>query len=257
MNADIDALLRDRTKYTFESLLNEQIHQEFDRIVFSGSIVEGFGNKTSDIDLYVFLPKPSNVGKFTPVGNTGFYSTTIGGRSRIDITYIDGSLWSSLNTKLDNFSEYDENREFIEPEALECLHRMTFGVVVADKVGAVEWRPSRQSLQRYIVAIMIEKANSYKQDSIGAHDAGDIETAIACERLRVRCLYDALLAANGLTNTRFEKWRIAKLRRLANQPLLAEYLFSEGIFSSEKIVTGPNYWQAIRKVSAKIEGEIL
>lgn len=229
------ALLGERTRFTLESLLAAVALEVGDRVVWSGSLLEGYGNSTSDIDLYV-------IGKsieFRPGARMHLFgghvmpSQTIGGKTRIDINYVDHEFLRAMSACLEGFAEFDPDRPILDPETLEIAHRLTFGIEIAGCDGSQAWRPSKAALIENIRARMTERANSFKQDSLGAAEAGDVETAIIGDRMRFHCLLDAYLAKSGLTNCRFDKWRLAKLRKLGASEYRETLLVVDGIRQTE------------------------
>ncbi len=226
----LDRLLRERTAFSLPDVVQRATASSHDIVIWTGSLLEGFGNSTSDIDFYVIVDDVAGrPGVFVPLSNgRGYRSETIGGKTRIDLNFIATQTLNDLIAQLTAFEEYDADRVQLDPEGLEILHRMTFGIQIAG-CEELTLRPDKQLLSNYIAAVMIERANSYKQDSIGSLLDGDPESAIVSDRMRLRCLIDAFLARNGLTNARFDHWRIKKLAQLGEPDFLHRYLACEGI----------------------------
>jgi predicted nucleotidyltransferase len=204
------------------------------RVVWGGSLVEGFGNSTSDVDLYVIC-EDSRIydGVVIPVfGDYSIVKRTLPGKNRLDINYVSFGLLTYAAEILENFEEFGSNRPRIPDEIVEITHRLLIGKTVYERCPQHLSLPRKIKLIEYIVAIQLEKANSYQLDVNGALDENDLLTAMNVARLRMRCVVDAWLARQGQTNTRFDKWRIKKLRISNNSSILEMYLRYEGLIPS-------------------------
>lgn len=206
------------------------------RVVWGGSLVEGFGNSTSDVDLYVIC-QDSRIydGVVIPVfGDFSIVKRTLPGKNRLDINYVSFGLLNYAAEILENFDEFGSNRPRIPDEIIEITHRLLIGKTVYDRCSQNLSLPRKNKLIEYIVSLQSEKANSYQLDVNGALDENDLLTAMNVARLRMRCVVDAWLARQGQTNTRFDKWRIKKLRLSNNSTILEKYLRYEGLTPSNE-----------------------
>lgn len=184
-------------------------------------------------------------------------SRTIPSKTRIDINSVTKKDIKRFLGDLNSYHEFGKIKVRLDSETLEILHRLSFGQCINHLSKDEWWRPDIKNINNYIKTQMIEKANSYKQDSIGAYKSDDIVTAICCERLRYRCLVDAYLAMNQQNNSRFDKWRFAKLRKIGAIETYSDLLVAEGIGQTNTSSDHNDSLKTIRRLAAKMEDIII
>ncbi|WP_130401878.1 hypothetical protein [Thalassococcus sp. S3] len=256
----LEDLLAHRTAHTIETLLALIAPGPNDLVVWSGSLLEGFGNETSDIDVYVIADDITHrPGVRSPFfDGADIVSANVVGKTRIDVNYMPSNAVNGAILALNSFDEFDDSRTKFDTEVLEFLHRMSFAVPLNVDEVPQRLRPSKAALSNYISATKLDNANSYKADSIGAARKGDLHTAILCERLRIRSLVDVLLAKNSETNTRFEKWRFAKLHRCGETQVYHDLAISEGITCCGRQDSAlEDYLATIRAFATSLEDRVI
>jgi hypothetical protein len=188
----------------------------------AGSLVEGYGNPQSDLDLFVLFEGAP------PVAEGGAVAAAFDGAGiyRIDLDYIDGirvdtECWP-LQVVLDVARRLNEAKaeDWTAPvslpeEVFQLAHGVRIGLPVAAEAefarvrAAFDW--DHVCLLRYLRHMSLYTASS--EDAVGAVQAGDHATALLTSREALGSATDALLAASGSTNTK-PKWRFTKLRAM-------------------------------------------
>jgi len=108
-------------------------------VFVSGSLVEGLGNSTSDIDLYV-------IGDRRPVGpaviqkkNTFCISKHEYGERRVDVEFWSRTGASELASKLARI-DVERDLDAFECEAVDFIHRLKVGLPLGNEAPLEAWR---------------------------------------------------------------------------------------------------------------------
>ena len=200
----------------------------------AGSLVEGYGNAQSDLDLFVLFPDAppqAEGGSAAAFDGAGIY--------RIDLDYADGirvdtECWPlpavlDIAKRLNQSPAEDWTAPVSLPEELfQLVHGVRIGLPVAAPEefarvrAAFDW--DHVCLLRYLRHMSIYTGTS--EDGVGAVQAGDHATALLTSRQALGAAADALLAASGSTNTK-PKWRFTKLRGMGMGDLADRILAAE------------------------------
>ncbi|MFL6130864.1 MAG: hypothetical protein ACJ73E_17590 [Mycobacteriales bacterium] len=201
----------------------------------AGSLVEGYGNTQSDLDLFVLFagapPAAAGGGAAAAFDGAGIY--------RVDLDYTDGvrvdtECWPlpavlDVAKRLNESPADDWTAPVSLPEELfQLVHGIRIGMPVAapaefERVqAAFDW--DHVCLLRYIRHMSVYTGSS--EDAVGAVQAGDHGTALLTSREALGAAADALLAAAGSTNTK-PKWRFTKLRGIGRADLGDQILAAE------------------------------
>lgn len=186
----------------------------------AGSLVEGYGNGQSDLDLFVLFagapPVAAGGGVAAAFDGAGVYRTDL---DYIDGVRVDTECWPlpavlDIAKRLNESPAEDWTAPVSLPEELfQLVHGIRIGLPVAvpeefERVrAAFDWE--HVCLLRYLRHMSIYTGTS--EDAVGAVQAGDHATALLTSREALGAAADALLAASGSTNTK-PKWRFTKLR---------------------------------------------
>lgn len=205
-----------------------------DILFWSGSLVEGFGNKKSDVDLYVIgnTNKRESTTEITGPGFPTMERLLLRTQSRIDVTFIPHTLIRAIGDYLSQFQSIDYVVDWSD-NLRELVHRFKIGIPIVN-VKQFEHCQRQINFDRYrsyLIHWYQKRMDSLLDDVLGAVETNDIHTALFCSRTRLRLAFDLYLAAKGETNTRCDKWRWQKLMRLhkPNDPMVRQYLLCEGI----------------------------
>ncbi|AUS11636.1 nucleotidyltransferase domain-containing protein [Bacillus stercoris] len=211
---------------------------KIDYIYLAGSIMEGFGNDASDIDVFVISENPDRLAyeptNFTREVNIqvgeSFIKNIVIDSIRYDFEYYRSSSFTSLIEKLNNLNFNTENYipRFTADE-IDLLHRLKFAEPLLNKsaFNTILNNINFENLNNYLVITNIESYDGHLEDLQGALSCSDFGTSFVLLKLLLKYSLNAYLAKYGETNPG-EKWLFRKLSRYAekhgDQHLLDKYL---------------------------------
>jgi predicted nucleotidyltransferase len=181
-------------------------------IFLSGSLVEGLGNRTSDIDMYV-------IGAASPSGplvirkkNSFCISKHVYNDRRVDVEFWSTRGAAALADKLRNIV-VDRDLDAFECEAVDFMHRLKVGLPLSAQETFAAWRERFDfgKLLQYQRARARLNLQDMLEDVEGMLARPDLEAAL----IRSRDLLDEIviysLRCLGESNPKM-KWRIRLLK---------------------------------------------
>lgn len=182
-----------------------------DLVVASGSIVEGFGNKDSDIDLFIFTPKPERY------QNEYWYWKEA--KKWIDVIYypiekIEELVDQIIDTPVEkNWNNYNTP----SLSDMDLYHRLLVSVPLTSPIdGFVSLQGfSRLKLGANLAWSNIVASRARWLDAVGAYRAEQYHQAWYAAGICQDHALDAWCAIHGETNPS-PKWRWAKVERFKN-----------------------------------------
>jgi hypothetical protein len=207
-------------------------HSETAASFISGSLVEGYGNSQSDIDL--FLLSELTAGTLTE--SSMMVNQGIG----IDIEWDDQVRVDTEHWSLDDavtavkkiaaldFSHGEHYFAQVRDIELQFLHRILVGVPVtgAETVLDIRDRIDQRRLSLINATRFLSQWNSLTSDAVGATEDGQWGTAMLQSRASLGAAMDALMAARGSTNNKL-KWRFVKMLDWCSEAERNDYLAAE------------------------------
>jgi membrane protease YdiL (CAAX protease family) len=202
--------------------------------VLAGSIIDGYGNPNSDIDVTVLARKPWDPasGLLRPDRVFQFDGKSVElhfvENERIDLEIHPLAKVDALIKRLSDYDPGDRRAPHIDPFAFQLLHQLRIGVPVA---GDDELRRIRAEVPWHAVTEILRLRNEsfytgHAEDAAGAIKAGDAPTAVLASRRALGAATDCLIAAYGHTNPK-EKWRYRKLDDLGLSDVKSRCLAAE------------------------------
>lgn len=199
----------------------EGLEMKSSLVYMAGSIMEGFGNATSDIDVYVICDDFSTT--LNNECNRDFHikkddyliRNVIENEVRYDFEYYTWSKFDSLIDKINSLNfQTDEHLVKMSENDIDFLHRLKHGkpVVNEEKFNNIKKRVNFNNLSKYLVVVYVEKYDGFLEDLEGALESKDYGTAFILTRLLLEHSLLAYLAAYGETNPS-RKWIYRKLKR--------------------------------------------
>lgn len=200
-------------------------------VLLVGSQARGWANPTSDYDFCIITEQPFRDGEIRAVGVPLEPPVTavremLAGDRRCELAYwtagqvrqmVDKVSWSrfesggsSLKTLVD-----------VEQTLLERLASAvpTDGAAWLDTArAAVE----ASAFRAFITTFSLSSAEGKLEDIVGMLELGDLESAVLAGRLALDHMADALLDSHGVYGTGIPKWRMRRLRELADPALSPE-----------------------------------
>jgi hypothetical protein len=209
-----------------QGLLPDRLHA----VYLAGSLVRGWGNPLSDLDVYVIVDEPwtrsdAEVGSvsvrpgFVPIH--GFVSD---GR-RWDVEY-----WSEQQVDdllaLVSWPSFESRRgraESLTTHEVAFMQRLAFAKVIS---GA-EWVRRRtnefatSAVRTMIASRALYEFDLFAEDAVGMLEAGDTDSAVLAARYGFDHVVEALLASHGEFNEQ-AKWRARRMRAVSPPELSFE-----------------------------------
>ncbi|WP_237885748.1 hypothetical protein [Pseudomonas sp. PGPR40] len=194
----------------FKILSEIDFHASSDYVLIGGSLVEGFGNRLSDIDVLVIGRKQSRP-------TTIFHSETL--QRWVDVTYLSLPTLQAYMHSLPNLNIDHSQWGNCRPapfEALEMIHDVCYGVVISEPwIGEPLPRNDHtvNLLRRSWALSNIIAARARWQDAVGALQDGQNSQAKYMRDICIGHCIDAYTSLLGETDINV-KWRFAKLARV-------------------------------------------
>lgn len=193
-------------------------------VYVSGSLVRGWGNKSSDLDFYVITDTPweSSTMAVEAVGvvpNTISVEVTKVDQLRLDVEYWTADQMAQVLRKVhaDVLSGTGPAGDLISPMEIRMLEKL----VRAVPVEGVEWldEVNRQLADSALWTILASRAlhiaDIFLEDAAGQVAGGDLESAVLAARFAFGRTVDALLATHGEIVGGQGKWRAKSFQAAA------------------------------------------
>ncbi|WP_431043040.1 hypothetical protein ACQUSR_14870 [Streptomyces sp. P1-3] len=195
----------------------------------AGSIVRGWGNPTSDVDLYVITDQEWSGrvdGAPIPLGADIFHSieTYVEG-TRCDIRYLTDAQVEAVLAKVSHEAFDSAVGEGVQLDRQETvlLEWLRHGVALENE----EWlrRRSDELKASAFGAVLVQRglnyADSRVEDAVGQMSIGDLESAVLSAHVALGYAVDALLASHAEYGQN-PKWRARRFRSVAQSVLSFE-----------------------------------
>lgn len=194
---------------TSQSLLHLlESHIDLSEAHFTGSLINGFGNLGSDIDVFVISDRESSPPRH-------WYWAE--GRRHIDLVSVSlPDLMSTLQS-LEQGDLYDPHwkpKNYFPYPVLDRLHRFRIAVALIepDKLASLKGSADH-ALPTYLAVANYRDACAHWQDMAGAAASADMPQALICAELIAKKLLAAIAALGGETATH-EKWLAKNVARM-------------------------------------------
>ncbi|WP_270619725.1 hypothetical protein [Paenibacillus macerans] len=221
-------------------------------VYLAGSTIEGFGNATSDVDVFVIsesLPSEEELNRLdgnasTIKENRTIVQNIVVDDTRYDFTYVRTEDFVSLITKLNLFNPRSDERpgEF-DKNGIDFLHRLRFSRMLKmssekqELIGNVNFN----HLNLYLAMTEAWLYSHVVEDLEGAYRSGDFGTAFFGIRKLLEVSLTMYLALHGETNPN-PKWLYRKLLRYCkdrnDMGLLEKYMELQGHAYDESTIAG-------------------
>ena len=187
----------------------------------SGSLLEGLGNQSSDVDIFVLVPHLSDELPATRRDPDHCTYAFISDETRFDIEFWAEDNVCQLASKLDSVRlddpEFNSNH-YLKYWESEFIHRLAVGVPLVEQQNfcVLKGRFNIEKFSRYLLENCLRMFDDAFDDAVGMIASSQEN----CGALRARdamChAIDSLLYASGCTNDK-AKFRSLKLRRLVDK----------------------------------------
>jgi hypothetical protein len=185
----------------------------------SGSIVEGYGNESSDVDVFVITRRPlAELGLTVERGDHGI-SGVVSNGVRFDVEFWPLEAVDRLVDRLSAIplgNAARNNMYALQFWETEFIHRVLVGVPVTNSEGFA-WLRSRfdaDAFTHFLFDNAVRKVDAVFDDAVGMLRAGQLRSAAIQAREAVGFAVDSLLHSYGDSNDK-AKFRFERLARLA------------------------------------------
>ena len=189
-------------------------------VLAAGSLIRGWGNASSDLDLYVITDKlwtgdhidnPSVHVRAGAVPSASFFARGL----RLDVEYWQEELIVGLIQRV-SWAQYDSGAMTdvsLSRTEIDVLERLTYGVPLlgSDWLSAQRAAVKNSALTVYLVRHRLNMADIFVEDARGQLASGDVECAVLSARAALGHSVDALLASAGEIG-HATKWRPRRFR---------------------------------------------
>ncbi|MFF5970036.1 hypothetical protein ACFY7C_00770 [Streptomyces sp. NPDC012769] len=203
-------------------------------VYLSGSLVRGWGNALSDVDVYVITDEDWS-SPTAELGHVALEPDTL----PVEIRYVDGRRWDIeywRETQIDqvlakvDWSVLDGSKAAgnrLSSDELYFLERLSYAAAVSgdDWLRERKEQLDKSAMRSVLVARSLNNADTYTQDVIGQLEAGDVESAVLSTKIAFGHAVDALVAAAGEYGLN-PKWRARRFRAAAPGLLTFEEYWS-------------------------------
>lgn len=192
----------------------------YDCVFVAGSLVRGWGNASSDIDVYIITDEPwrGASARYRPIA---LEPNTL----PIDDLIVDGREWDLKywqNTQVEQtlervswarFHAGDTVATLLDTIQRDLLERLPDAVAL-DGEGWLRAHQQRLSASAFLPITETRELNlasSFVEDAVGQLQADDIDSAVLSAQAAFGHVIDALLTSHGMAS-RNPKWRARKVR---------------------------------------------
>jgi hypothetical protein len=195
----------------------------------SGSLVRGWGNEKSDLDVHVITREP--------------YESMVAERLHVALTpdtlrheriYVAGVRWDVeywVQDQLEQLLHKVSWESYEDPGApwatvsgteIAMLERLPYAVAAEGDgwLEDVHRRLAGSAHARILTGMSLRQADGFIEDAAGQLESGDLESAVLAARLAFGHTVDAVQASLGQFGSNWPKWR-ARRMRLVDAPRLS------------------------------------
>lgn len=190
------------------------IKDERDIFFIGGSLVEGYGNDSSDLDVFILCENPSLYNNNALYGNVPIISF-IGEEYRYDIEIWEKNIVEDLIEKLNKYySPKKDYRYFFTDQSYELLHNISIGIPIINEIkfNSLQNLIDKQRLRDSNLAVRLSKYNNELEDLEGCYKSRCKKSILLLTRRLLNTAMHALVCYYGDTNNK-EKWLSIKIDR--------------------------------------------
>lgn len=227
-NVRIDEELLFRLKGMFDRYNDEIVY-------VSGSLIEGFGNRYSDVDVFILTDKEfANLGFGDELNvNALDYKSTnsiIIDGTRFDVEVLSLTDVRKKIEKINQYTHTPDNNVFqvMWFNYVDILHKLMTGIPIfqQQKFNDLVETIDREKINKLISAMHLLKADGFLEDVRGTYEDKDCSTMYFTVHFMLHCLLKAYLSFRGYTNPN-PKWIIRALNELSTEfdkKILTDYI---------------------------------
>ncbi|MFJ4655869.1 hypothetical protein ACIP5Y_31715 [Nocardia sp. NPDC088792] len=201
----------------------ELLPAAYDTVIASGSLIRGWGNPTSDLDILVVTREPwvSSIGETNHValepGSLQYEITFVDNR-RWDIEYWTAGQVEQVTAKVshEQFTADKGAWRTLSHHEFALLERLPYAAPADDGAWLERTRSAlAASAHRSVLVVnSLRQADSYTEDAAGQVERGDLHSAVISTKNAFSHAVDALQASLGQFGSLWPKWRARRMQIL-------------------------------------------
>jgi hypothetical protein len=200
-------------------------------LLLVGSRAQGWANPTSDYDFCVLTAQPYRnqcaravaVPLDPPVIWTRDFAMASG--NRCEVAYWTAGQLDQMLGKVswDRFESGEASLRPLTDVEQTLIERLATAIALAgeDRLAAYREQADASAFRAFLTTFSVSSADGKLEDIAGMAEAGDTDSAVLAARLALDHMVDAMLDSRGVYGTGIPKWRMRRLRELADPPLSA------------------------------------
>jgi predicted nucleotidyltransferase len=206
------------TNVSFKEIIDNIQYENAISAWVSGSLVEGIGNPSSDIDIFVAVEDFNEDLDYVRKEEDYYINIYFTNSRRVDYEYWPLKRIESLSKKLMEAPISDETKNVLDyfPESeVEFMHRILIGIPIINEENFHRIRSQFNTdlLSQYLIENKRIYIDDAFDDTIGMLESGDIRSAAFRARYTLESSMDLLLFSYNITNHK-EKHRIKHIKKL-------------------------------------------
>lgn len=193
----------------------------YDTVFTSGSLIRGWGNPTSDLDVHVVTRDPwvSGIGETNHVAlepNTLQYEQIFVDGRRWDVEYWTAGQVEQVLSKITNEQFGDDQGAWrtLSYHEIALLERLPYAAA-ADSgswLESIRTRLADSAHRSVLIVNSLKQADGYTEDTAGQIARGDLYSAVIASRNAFNHAVDALTASQGQFGSLWPKWRARRMQ---------------------------------------------
>ncbi|KWX80174.1 hypothetical protein AMQ84_04660 [Paenibacillus riograndensis] len=213
---DLTTILK-QFQVTEKQLLEQLQISDGDIVFVSGSVVEGYGNPQSDLDLFVIKESIEEVKAQFVYKDLRIQQIITNNNQRFDVEYHSVAktlayLELSRNFRADSLEDMEE----LDLKKIDFLHRLHLAIPLraSTKLKSLQEAINIVNVCSSLKNWKIRSYNAHLTDCLGMLQIDDLDTAVYWSRQTLSEAIDVLLALHFMSNPS-DKWRFRKLADVA------------------------------------------
>ncbi len=227
-------LIQELTGVEVKEILGPLVEQHVEVAWLSGSLVEGLGNPSSDIDIFAIVPSLTESIPAIKRGEDHFVQVYFSNSRRIDFEYWSSSAIEDLRAKLVAAPLGDGTKNILDyllEHEVEFIHRLHIGIPI---LGEGFFSDLQATFDRSrLIGYLIENKRIYIDDAfddtVGLLREGHLISAANRARVTLDFSADMLLYAYGISNHK-EKHRYRLFLRVIKEHPDARQLYRRYLY---------------------------
>jgi predicted nucleotidyltransferase len=233
-------------------------------VFVAGSLVRGWGNEKSDVDLYI-IAEELWTGRTSSLASVGLEPSIVPAYALyVDERKLDVAYW--LNDQIDqllakvswgNFDNSQNSADLLTDHEIEFLARLSHSRAVVGESWLERRRHEAENsaVRAFAVARNLNFTEVLIEDAVGQLQAGDAYSAVLSARAAFGHAVDALLSSYGEIGTSV-KWRARRMMEVHQEILSFDDYWSLETMQTYNPLHSETWIRAIIRICKKISHQV-